>query len=155
MPLYRVTVTQIVPDEQLNHKDRDENPTGEYSFSGVIPYDAKIQFHDTVPVACPEDFDISVRIIECPVSNDEFKEAVRELSSNFFESEGKDFNENMYEYEWSIADEDEKEKVSEEIWQALNHSPLEECLVLIDKYIPNCPHPIVNMIRANIWLRHN
>jgi hypothetical protein len=144
-----------VSDEELNHKDREDNPSGEYMFNGTDIEDAMVNFHSTVPLSSLEDFDISIEIVDCIVSIGEFKEAARELSNNFFESEGKDFNENMYEYEWSITDEEEKEAAAEEIWNALNHKPLEECLLLIDKYIPNCPHPIVNMIRVKIWLNHN
>jgi hypothetical protein len=63
MPLYRITVTQLVPDEELRHADREDNPAGTYSFGGSSEADALDQFHSRVPIACVDDFEVSAELI--------------------------------------------------------------------------------------------
>lgn len=57
---FKVTVKQIAPDEALDHDDREENPSGEHFVEEVSEDAALDEFHATVPIACLDDFDISI-----------------------------------------------------------------------------------------------
>jgi hypothetical protein len=56
---YRVTVTQLVPDDALEKPDdRVNNPAGSYDYEARDAEHALDQFHSSVPVGCLEDFAI-------------------------------------------------------------------------------------------------
>jgi hypothetical protein len=64
MPTFKVTVTQIVPDEELDGDDTDTNPKGTYTYEARDEEDALDQFHETVPVSCLDDFDIEAQLVK-------------------------------------------------------------------------------------------
>jgi hypothetical protein len=64
MPRYKITVIQLVADEDL-HKaiDLEESPKGTHLWEADDMSDALDQFHLVVPIACLDDFDISIKLI--------------------------------------------------------------------------------------------
>lgn len=60
MKTYKITVKQIVPEEELAREDRDENPTGEYEHRAENEDEALDEFHAEIPIACLDDFDIEI-----------------------------------------------------------------------------------------------
>jgi len=57
---YKITVTQLVPSNQLDIDDVEENPSGVHTFIGKSEKDALDSFHNTVPISCLEYFDIHI-----------------------------------------------------------------------------------------------
>ncbi len=63
---FGVMVHQRVSLDELDAEDRETNPTG-YHYVEVYfdPLEAALdEFHSTVPIACLDDFDISIEEIE-------------------------------------------------------------------------------------------
>jgi len=59
MATYRITVKQLVPDEQLSDPDdRAKSPAGLYFYEADGIRHALDQFHAVVPIGCLDDFEI-------------------------------------------------------------------------------------------------
>jgi hypothetical protein len=65
----KISVVRLVPIDELDHDDRCDRPWGEYEYQVKASNvdDAKEQalseFHGAVPIACLDDFDISVEVL--------------------------------------------------------------------------------------------
>jgi len=58
---YIITVKALLPEEELHELDREENPVvGEHIFEADSEEEALDEFHNTVPIKVPENFDITV-----------------------------------------------------------------------------------------------
>lgn len=57
---FKITVTQLVPDSELDHDDKEENPAGEHIRRSATQDEAMDDFHNSVPIACLDDFDITI-----------------------------------------------------------------------------------------------
>lgn len=65
MRTYRVTVTQLVSDENLTkHDDKIDNPVGTYDYQAETEWDALSEFHNHIAVGCLEDFNITCDILQ-------------------------------------------------------------------------------------------
>jgi len=56
-----VTVKQMAADSDLDHEDRENNPSGDHDVTGYCEADALTKFHHTVPISCLEHFRITIR----------------------------------------------------------------------------------------------
>lgn len=65
MRTYRVTVTQLVSDENLTkHDDKIDNPVGTYDYQAETDWDALSEFHNHIAIGCLEDFNITCDILQ-------------------------------------------------------------------------------------------
>ena len=64
MNRYRIIVGQKVPDDKLVREDRQDNPTGRYLYAAGDPQQALYRFHGEIPIACLEDFDVTIEPFE-------------------------------------------------------------------------------------------
>ena len=64
MKEFVVTVKQLVSDEELDHDDFNDNPSGEHRVFGTDNDDALNEFHATIPIACLDDFEITIHEFE-------------------------------------------------------------------------------------------
>lgn len=55
---FKITVTQLVDDADLDHDDIDDNPKGDHVFNAESEEEALDVFHWNVPIACLDHFDI-------------------------------------------------------------------------------------------------
>jgi len=58
MKTYIITVHQTTSDHRLDPDDLDYRPEGGYIIEAVDPEAALDIFHDTIPIACLEDYNI-------------------------------------------------------------------------------------------------
>jgi hypothetical protein len=63
MIIYEIVVKQLVPDQELDHDDREEDVPGKYYFDGNTEDEALDKFHAEVPIACLDDFEIEAHQI--------------------------------------------------------------------------------------------
>ena len=62
MPLFLITVTQIVESKYLEKDDdRIDNPSGEYQWEAIDFEIALDQFHRVIPIGCLDDFEIDIK----------------------------------------------------------------------------------------------
>lgn len=62
MNRYEITVKQLVTDNELDHEDKHDNPTGQYDYWAESEDKAIDHFHETVPISCLEDFEIEIKL---------------------------------------------------------------------------------------------
>lgn len=60
MFLYQITVKQIAPNAKLHYEDKRSNPKGIYHIRAGNEEEALDEFHETVPIACLDDFEITL-----------------------------------------------------------------------------------------------
>ena len=58
---FRITVTQLVADENLTkNDDRLDNPSGIYEYDALTEDDALDEFHNHIAIACLDDFRVDI-----------------------------------------------------------------------------------------------
>lgn len=68
---YLITVKQTVPFYELTPEDQDDRPTGEYEYDAEDEEEALDEFHETIPIKCLDDFEITcVARVAAEVEND-------------------------------------------------------------------------------------
>lgn len=60
LPKFVVTVSQAVDDDDLDEDDVEDDPTGEYEYEAVSEGEALDVFHSVTPIACLENYEITV-----------------------------------------------------------------------------------------------
>lgn len=64
MTEYKVTVTKFVSNEELNEEDLATKVMGTYFVNGTCEEDALDEFHETTPIACLNDFEITIKEVK-------------------------------------------------------------------------------------------
>jgi len=60
MKTYKIEVIQTVDDDALDYDDLNDNPSGQYTITAKSEDDALDEFHAKIPIACLDDFSISI-----------------------------------------------------------------------------------------------